>query len=86
MGWRWLIGCLAGAVLGAVWGFVGNDYEPGDSAIGTGLLLAVVGFVAGIAWFTNHRQPIMPLTSSDASVHVRDVNFQQHVTICSSHR
>jgi uncharacterized membrane protein len=47
VGWRWLIGFLAGAALGATWGYLGNSYEPGDSAIGTGLLGALVGIVAG---------------------------------------
>ena len=46
-GWGWLLGMLAGAILGAAWGYLGNDYEPGDSAIGTGLMGAVVGTAAG---------------------------------------
>ncbi|GAA4072442.1 hypothetical protein GCM10022214_30690 [Actinomadura miaoliensis] len=41
------VGLLVGTVLGAAWGFLGNSYEPGDSAIGTGLMGAVVGVVAG---------------------------------------
>jgi uncharacterized membrane protein len=46
-GWGWLLGMLVGAILGAAWGYLGNDYEPGDSAIGTGLMGAVVGTVTG---------------------------------------
>ncbi|GAA1809007.1 hypothetical protein GCM10009735_47690 [Actinomadura chokoriensis] len=58
--WGWLFGLLAGATLGAVWGYLGNSYEPGDSAIGTGLMGAVVGTVVGAA--------------SDAVRHVRNRN------------
>ncbi|RSN41069.1 MULTISPECIES: hypothetical protein [Actinomadura] len=48
VGWGWLAGLLTGATLGATWGFLGNDYEPGDSAIGTGLMGAALGLFVGI--------------------------------------
>ncbi|WP_176611585.1 hypothetical protein [Actinomadura sp. WMMB 499] len=38
---------LSFSALGATWGFLGNSYEPGDSAIGTGLMGAALGFVLG---------------------------------------
>jgi uncharacterized membrane protein len=47
VGTGWLVGLLAGAILGATWGYLGNSYEPGDSAIGTGLMGAVVGTLVG---------------------------------------
>lgn len=58
--WGWLFGLLVGATAGAAWGYLGNSYEPGDSAIGTGLMGAVVGTAVGAA--------------SDAVRHVRHRN------------
>ena len=47
-GWEWLAGLLVGATAGALWGFFGSGgYEAGDSAIGTGLMGAVLGIVVG---------------------------------------
>jgi outer membrane lipoprotein SlyB len=43
----WLVGLLVGAALGATWGWFGNSYESGDSAIGTGLMGAVAGIILG---------------------------------------
>jgi hypothetical protein len=45
--WGWLVGLLVGAASGATWGYLGNGYESGDSAIGTGLMGAVVGTAVG---------------------------------------
>ncbi|MBB4779026.1 hypothetical protein [Actinomadura livida] len=47
MSFGWLVGLLAGAALGATWGWFGNSYESGDSAIGTGLLGAIAGIIIG---------------------------------------
>ena len=44
---RLVLGLLAGAASGATWGYLGNSYESGDSAIGTGLMGAVVGTALG---------------------------------------
>lgn len=45
-GWP-LLGFVLGASAGALWGWFGNDYEPIDSAIGTGLLGALTGLLIG---------------------------------------
>lgn len=45
--WGWLVGLVAGGIAGATWGYLGNSYEPGDSAIGTGLMGAIVGIAVG---------------------------------------
>lgn len=45
--WGWLVGLVVGAIAGAAWGYLGNSYEPGDSAIGTGLMGAIVGIAVG---------------------------------------
>ncbi|WP_207946076.1 hypothetical protein, partial [Actinomadura sp. 7K534] len=47
MSFGWLLGLLAGAALGATWGWFGNSYESGDSAIGTGLMGAIAGIIIG---------------------------------------
>lgn len=43
-----LVGLVLGALGGALWGWLGGDgYEAGDSALGTGLMGAVVGLLIG---------------------------------------
>ncbi|MER7586468.1 hypothetical protein ABTW72_02920 [Micromonospora sp. NPDC127501] len=43
-----LVGLVLGALGGALWGWWGGDgYEAGDSALGTGLMGAVVGLLIG---------------------------------------
>ncbi|MFC5753142.1 hypothetical protein [Actinomadura rugatobispora] len=54
-GREWLIGLILGSCAGAAWGALGNDYEPADSAIGTGLLGAVAGVAIGLV-ITTVRQ------------------------------
>ncbi|MEW1588895.1 hypothetical protein AB0283_26020 [Micromonospora vinacea] len=45
-----LVGLVLGALGGALWGWLGGDgYEAGDSALGTGLMGAVVGLLIGAA-------------------------------------
>ncbi|XVQ15833.1 hypothetical protein ACQP1W_25950 [Spirillospora sp. CA-255316] len=51
-GWEWLVGLILGTCTGAAWGMLGNDYERADSAIGTGLLGAVVGVAIGLVTST----------------------------------
>jgi hypothetical protein len=48
-----LVGLVLGAVGGALWGWLGSGgTEGGDSALGTGLMGAVVGLLCGAAAFT----------------------------------
>ncbi|WP_410819081.1 hypothetical protein [Micromonospora sp. 050-3] len=43
-----LVGLVLGALGGALWGWLGGDgYEAGDSALGTGLMGAIVGLLIG---------------------------------------
>ncbi|RAO24842.1 hypothetical protein MED15_00600 [Micromonospora noduli] len=45
-----LVGLVLGALGGALWGWLGSDgYEAGDSALGTGLMGAIVGLLIGAA-------------------------------------
>lgn len=55
VGFGWLVGLPVGAALGATWGWFGNSYESGDSAIGTGLLGAIAGIVLGAIIDTARR-------------------------------
>ena len=43
-----VIGLLVGASVGALWGWGAGGAEAGDSAIGTGLMLAPLGAVIGL--------------------------------------
>jgi membrane associated rhomboid family serine protease len=42
-----LVGLVVGAAGGGLWGWFGNDYEPIDSAVGTGFLGALAGLLVG---------------------------------------
>ncbi|WP_430501284.1 hypothetical protein ACQRWP_06775 [Micromonospora trifolii] len=43
-----LVGLVLGALGGVLWGWLGGDgYEAGDSALGTGLMGAIVGLLIG---------------------------------------
>ncbi|MGQ0464005.1 MAG: hypothetical protein ACT4QG_01675 [Sporichthyaceae bacterium] len=55
-----LVAGLYGGVGGAAWGWFGNDYEAGDSALGTGVMGLVAGcFVGavGVAGRAARRRP-----------------------------
>ncbi|NVI90211.1 hypothetical protein [Actinomadura sp. BRA 177] len=57
-----LAGTAIGTSAGALWGYYGSGgYESSDSAIGTGLMGAIVGLVAGAVAATigraNDRRP-----------------------------
>lgn len=60
---RTLAGMVIGTAAGALWGYYGSGgYESSDSALGTGLMGAIVGILAGAVAATigrtkDHRPP-----------------------------
>ncbi|MFG1996313.1 hypothetical protein ACGFJ7_40685 [Actinoplanes sp. NPDC048988] len=53
---RPFVGLAAGAGAGWLWGWSASDYEAIDSAVGTALLGAVAGLLAGAVAYSHARR------------------------------